>query len=313
MRRSRLIAATLCACGKSSLSSTTGKRAVRYCNSTTTAATNTASLLGRAISRSLQPYSRVGNCGAGFTSDARGEEDIPDAVKDEVQAIQQSIERISKKIGLSRYVYTCQPCIWSSPEPCLTSYSYLGDSSTSFSPLTPSFPTFHRIEKRLSELKVLLDDKELWSKPERAAEMNKEASQLSQQADVALSLTSKVKEWLEMYKLARSEGESSIEEESVQNIRDLVDKAKDAYFDLLFASKADQGGCYLEVQAGAGGTESCDWADMLVRMYERWSTDQGFQVMERPFSVYKISSYSFYSSHIFFVITDLQYLLYSIK
>jgi peptide chain release factor 2 len=79
-----------------------------------------------------------------------------------------------------------------------------------------------------------------------------------------------------MIELAGSEGDTALVKESEEALRAVAGRATDLEMQSLFSGEADANDCYLEVHAGAGGTESQDWAAMLLRMYTRWAERQGF-------------------------------------
>ncbi|VBB69729.1 Peptide chain release factor 2; programmed frameshift-containing [invertebrate metagenome] len=78
--------------------------------------------------------------------------------------------------------------------------------------------------------------------------------------------------------LAEAEGDDSIVEEVEQQLRILCDKVQIRKLEALLSGEADGNDCFLEVHAGAGGTEAQDWAEMLLRMYGRWAESRGFKV-----------------------------------
>jgi peptide chain release factor 2 len=82
---------------------------------------------------------------------------------------------------------------------------------------------------------------------------------------------------VEMIELATEEGDRSLITDAEQALRDITLRAKDAELQSLFSGEADGNDCYVEIHAGAGGTESQDWASMLFRMYTRWAERKGFK------------------------------------
>ncbi len=83
---------------------------------------------------------------------------------------------------------------------------------------------------------------------------------------------------LEIMELAELEGDSDVEDEAVEQLRSLENKAKSAELQALLSGEADGNDAYVEIHSGAGGTESQDWANMLMRMYVRWAERRGFKV-----------------------------------
>ncbi len=87
-----------------------------------------------------------------------------------------------------------------------------------------------------------------------------------------------VAENLEMIELAEAEGEDAIAAEAEAALTKLRDDAAKLQLESLLSGEADANDCYLEVHAGAGGTESQDWAQMLLRMYLRWAEQHGYKL-----------------------------------
>lgn len=83
---------------------------------------------------------------------------------------------------------------------------------------------------------------------------------------------------IEMIELAEAEGEEALVEDAVTALQELARKAEAVRIESLLSGEADANDCYLEVHAGAGGTESQDWAQMLLRMYTRWAERRGYKV-----------------------------------
>ncbi len=80
-----------------------------------------------------------------------------------------------------------------------------------------------------------------------------------------------------MIELADEEGDAALVAESEEALRKVAKRAGDLEMQSLFSGEADGNDCYLEIHAGAGGTESQDWASMLFRMYTRWAERHGFR------------------------------------
>ena len=87
----------------------------------------------------------------------------------------------------------------------------------------------------------------------------------------------KIDELNDFYKLASEENNVSVQKEIFQNIKDLRETVKNNEIKCFLSKEADSLDCYIEIHAGAGGTESQDWADMLRRMYMKWADIKNFQ------------------------------------
>lgn len=83
---------------------------------------------------------------------------------------------------------------------------------------------------------------------------------------------------LEILELAEIDGDSEMENEAVEQLAGLAESAKKAELQALLSGEADGNDTYVEIHSGAGGTESQDWANMLLRMYARWAERRGFKV-----------------------------------
>jgi len=92
------------------------------------------------------------------------------------------------------------------------------------------------------------------------------------------SLDGGLKENRGLLEMAEAEGEAGLIAEAENALRDLRDRARKAELAAMLSGEADANDCYVEVHAGAGGTESQDWAEMLARMYIRWAEQHGYKV-----------------------------------
>ena len=93
-----------------------------------------------------------------------------------------------------------------------------------------------------------------------------------------LDLENGLRDNVELIELADAEGEAAVAADAENALAALRDKAAKMEIESLLSGEADANDCYLEVHAGAGGTESQDWAEMLLRMYTRWAEQHGFKV-----------------------------------
>lgn len=90
-------------------------------------------------------------------------------------------------------------------------------------------------------------------------------------------LKSTLADAIDLIELAEAEGDEEVLQEAQTALRDLEAKTRRLQIESLLSGEADGNDCYLEVNAGAGGTESQDWASMLLRLYTRWATDHGYK------------------------------------
>ena len=108
--------------------------------------------------------------------------------------------------------------------------------------------------------------------------MMRERQQLDDSINGILKLTAGLKDNIELIAMGEEEGDESIVEEAENSIRALKQEVSRRQIESLLSGEADANDCYLEVHSGAGGTESQDWASMLLRMYTRWAERKRMKV-----------------------------------
>lgn len=130
---------------------------------------------------------------------------------------------------------------------------------------------------RLAEVNRLVEDPALWDDPKRAQEIGREKKSLESVVDVISRLTTRIDESLELMEMARAESDDdtflAVEEDS-QSIETELGGLE---FRRMFSNPADPLNCFLDIQSGAGGTEACDWASILLRQYLRYAERKGFK------------------------------------
>jgi peptide chain release factor 2 len=131
---------------------------------------------------------------------------------------------------------------------------------------------------RLAELEQLASAADLWDDADNARKVTSELSAV--QADVQLvdDLETRVSDAETLYELAREEGDDSLEGEIDQAVRVLAKDLDTLELRALFSDEHDERDAICEVHSGAGGTDAQDWAQMLLRMYQRWAQTRGFDV-----------------------------------
>ena len=105
----------------------------------------------------------------------------------------------------------------------------------------------------------------------------RERGRLADQIDGVHKLEAAVRDALELVELAEAEGDADTADAAVADLVALAEEAKRREIESLLSGEADGNDAYLEVTAGAGGTEAQDWAEMLLRMYQRWAEKRGFK------------------------------------
>jgi peptide chain release factor 2 len=106
----------------------------------------------------------------------------------------------------------------------------------------------------------------------------RERSRLADQTEGVRRLEQSVADALELIELAEAEGDAATADAAVADLHVLAVEAKRREIESLLSGEADENDAYLEVNAGVGGTEAQDWAEMLLRMYQRWAEQHGYKV-----------------------------------
>lgn len=107
----------------------------------------------------------------------------------------------------------------------------------------------------------------------------RERNRLAEQIEGVATLEQSVADALELIELAEAEGDTATANAAVADLEGLAAEAKRREIESLLSGEADANDAYLEVNAGAGGTEAQDWAQMLLRMYQRWAERRGYKVI----------------------------------
>jgi peptide chain release factor 2 len=140
------------------------------------------------------------------------------------------------------------------------------------------FLDWDRALKRLDELNSRVEDASLWNDPKAAQEVMRERRRLEEAIGATQTLERELADTSELIELAESEGDDSLVEDGIRSLAELAERADRDKVAALLAGEADSNNAYVEINAGAGGTESQDWAEMLQRMYSRWAERHGFKV-----------------------------------
>ncbi|MFT0860140.1 peptide chain release factor 2 [Ancylobacter sp. G4_0304] len=137
---------------------------------------------------------------------------------------------------------------------------------------------FDRSKARLAELNALAEDPNLWNDPERAQKLMQERGTLEDGLNSLERIERELNDNVELIELGEMEGDESIVTEAAGALAKLKGEVARRQLEALLSGEADANDSYLEVHAGAGGTDSQDWALMLLRMYTRWAERRGFKV-----------------------------------
>ena len=130
---------------------------------------------------------------------------------------------------------------------------------------------------RLNEVNAALENPTIWNDPKRAQELGREKRTLETVVDTIRHLDSNLADNSELYEMSKADGalddlaaiglEAQALEKTVQELE----------FRRMFSNPADPGNCFVDIQAGAGGTEACDWAGMLLRQYLKYCERKGWK------------------------------------
>jgi peptide chain release factor 2 len=130
---------------------------------------------------------------------------------------------------------------------------------------------------RLEEVDRELENPEVWNKPERAQSLGRERAQLDKVVSTLDSVEQGLADAGELLELAVAEEDEETLTEVISDLATLEARVSDLEFQRMFSGEMDDRPCYLDIQAGSGGTEAQDWAEMLLRMYLRWAERRGWK------------------------------------
>ena len=129
---------------------------------------------------------------------------------------------------------------------------------------------------RLEEIEMELADSSVWNAPDYAQKLGKERASLEIVIRNIETILRNIEDTSELLDLAKAESDSDIIDEVHAEIREISGALESLEFRKMFSGKVDDSGAYVDIQAGSGGTEAQDWAEMLMRMYLRWGEARGF-------------------------------------
>lgn len=135
-------------------------------------------------------------------------------------------------------------------------------------------------EKRIEELKMEMESPGFWDNPEKSTNLMKELRSLQGICETCDKLSSQFEDILTLIEMGEDETEESYADEVREELDNFIRVFEDLRISNLLNEEYDKCNAILRLNAGAGGTESCDWAGMLYRMYTRWAEKRGFTVDE---------------------------------
>ena len=131
---------------------------------------------------------------------------------------------------------------------------------------------------RREEFDAMIEDPQLWDDQERAQKLMRERQALLDAIEVVEGIGRDLSDNVELIELGEMEDDQEVVAEAEAALKALAETAAKREIEALLNGEADANDTFLEINSGAGGTESCDWASMLARMYVRWAEAKGYKV-----------------------------------
>ncbi|TMM54413.1 peptide chain release factor 2 [Sulfitobacter sabulilitoris] len=131
---------------------------------------------------------------------------------------------------------------------------------------------------RLEEFNARVEDPNLWDDPDAAQKLMRERQMLVDAMDTHARIERDLQDNIDLIELGEMEDDAEVVADAEAALKALAETAAQKELEALLDGEADGNDTFLEINAGAGGTESCDWANMLARMYVRWAEKKGYKV-----------------------------------
>lgn len=129
----------------------------------------------------------------------------------------------------------------------------------------------------MNEVNAALENPAIWNEPKRAQELGKEKKLLDTVVGTIDHLAGNLKDNLELFEMSKAEGDEDGIRHILAEAQGLRETVEQLEFRRMFSNEADPLNCFVDIQAGAGGTEACDWAGMLLRQYLKYAERKGFK------------------------------------
>jgi peptide chain release factor 2 len=136
-------------------------------------------------------------------------------------------------------------------------------------------------QKRLGDINALMAGEKFWNNREQAQKLIDEANSLRNKTEPLLRAEKQLEDFQVMVELGEAEPEGAqlkVQQELEQDMGRFFKDLDSLELRVFLSGRHDKSNCIISINAGAGGTESCDWANMLLRMYQRWAEARGWQV-----------------------------------
>ena len=132
-------------------------------------------------------------------------------------------------------------------------------------------------KERIEEIEGIMEEQGFWDNLTRSQEITKELKQLKDSLETIEHLQQKYEDLGTLIEMGEEENDASIVEEVEQETKEFIDEFEKTKIETLLSGEYDKNNAIVKINAGAGGTESCDWARMLYRMYTRWAESKGYK------------------------------------
>ncbi len=184
-------------------------------------------------------------------------------------------EKIHRSAAVSRRAPNTKETPWTSNTSTPSATNLL--TCASARPSSGGIFDYDEKSRRLSEVNAALEDPTVWNDPKNAQALGREKKSLETVVDTIASLERNLADNAELYEMSKEEGDEdglrAIEAETLG----LAAQVEQLEFRRMFSNPADPSNCFIDIQAGAGGTEACDWASMLLRQYLKYCERKGFK------------------------------------
>ncbi|WP_338761380.1 peptide chain release factor 2 [Massilia sp. METH4] len=137
---------------------------------------------------------------------------------------------------------------------------------------------FDKKSEKLEQLNAELEDPAVWNDPKKAQDMGREKKALEAIVDTLVKAKSDLADMAELFEMGKEENDDDTLESVIADTAEIAKVIEGLEFRRMFNNPMDPNNCFIDIQAGAGGTEAQDWASMLLRQYLRYCERKGFKV-----------------------------------
>ena len=134
------------------------------------------------------------------------------------------------------------------------------------------------MKRELSEIEREMSSPDFWNDTQKAQKLSQERNRIEAQLNAFSSVEQKLEDSEVLIEMAEEEGDEELLKEAESNLKEIEKELNELEVKKVLSGEYDKNNAIVTIHAGAGGTESCDWAEMLMRMYLRWAERKGFEV-----------------------------------